>query len=112
MEEHHIPGATGSVVKDGKLFFSKGYGYTDLEIRMPVDRNRTRFRIGSGTELFTATAVMQFVEKVKLDLDADVNIYLDFKIPDTFPEPITLKHLKRPYSRIRRLGLPHRLCVY
>ena len=93
MEEHHIPGAAVSVVKDGKLFFTKGYGYADLGTRTPVDPYRTLFRIGSGTKLFTATAVMQLVEKKKLDLDADVNIYLDFQIPDTFLEPITLKHL-------------------
>jgi len=49
MEEHHIPGAAVSVVKDGKLFFSRGYGYADLETHTPVDPNRTLFRIGSGT---------------------------------------------------------------
>jgi CubicO group peptidase (beta-lactamase class C family) len=70
MEAYHIPGATISVVKDGKLFFAKGYGYADLESRKPV--------IAQG----------------KLDLNADVNTYLtDFKIPDTYPEPITLAHL-------------------
>jgi CubicO group peptidase (beta-lactamase class C family) len=36
---------------------------------------------------------MQLVEQGKLDLDADVNTYLDFRIPDTYPQPITLKHL-------------------
>ena len=52
------------------------------------------FRIGSVSKLFTWTAVMQLVEQGKLDLDADVNTYLtEFKIPETYPEPITLKHL-------------------
>jgi CubicO group peptidase (beta-lactamase class C family) len=36
---------------------------------------------------------MQLVEQGKLDLDADINTYLDFEIPDTFPEPIRLKDL-------------------
>ena len=36
---------------------------------------------------------MQLVEQGKLDLDADVTTYLDFPIPATFPEPITLAHL-------------------
>jgi CubicO group peptidase (beta-lactamase class C family) len=36
---------------------------------------------------------MQLVEQEKLDLDADINTYLDFRIPDTYPQPITLKHL-------------------
>ena len=93
MEEYHIAGAAVSVVKDGKLFFAKGYGYADLEKGIPVDPEQTIFRIGSIGKMFTWTAVMQLVEQGKLDLDADVNTYLDFRIPDTYPQPITLKHL-------------------
>ncbi len=93
MEKHHIAGAAVSVVKDGELFFAKGYGYADLENKIPVDPERTIFRIGSVTKLFTWTAVMQLAEQGKLDLDADINTYLDFRIPDTYPQPITLKHL-------------------
>jgi len=93
MEEYHIAGAAVSVVKDGKPFFAKGYGYADLENGIPVDPEQTGFRIGSVTKLFTWTAVMQLVEQGKLDLDADINTYLDFHIPDTYPQPITLKHL-------------------
>jgi CubicO group peptidase (beta-lactamase class C family) len=93
MKEYHVAGAAVSVVKDGKLFFAKGYGYADLENKIPVDAEQTVFRIGSVTKLFTWTAVMQLVEQGKLDLDADINTYLDFHIPDTYPQPITLKHL-------------------
>lgn len=93
MEEHHIAGAAVSVVKDGKVFFAKGYGYADLEKHITVDPEQTLFRIGSVTKLFTWTAIMQLVEQGKLDLDADINTYLDFRIPDTYPQPITLKHL-------------------
>jgi CubicO group peptidase (beta-lactamase class C family) len=93
MEENHIAGAAVSVVKDGKLFLAKGYGYADLEKNIRVDPERTLFRIGSVTKLFTWTAVMQLVEQGELDLDADVNTYLDFRIPDTYPRPITLRHL-------------------
>jgi CubicO group peptidase (beta-lactamase class C family) len=93
MEEYHIAGAAVSVVKDGRLFFAKGYGYADLASRIPVDPAQTVFRIGSVTKLFTWTAVMQLAEQGKLDLDADINTYLDFRIPDTYPGPITLKHL-------------------
>jgi CubicO group peptidase (beta-lactamase class C family) len=93
MEDHHIVGVAVSVVKDGKLFFSKGYGYADLENNIPVDPEATLFKLGSLTKLFTWTAVMQLAEQGKLDLDADVNTYLDFRIPDTYPQPITLKHL-------------------
>lgn len=93
MEEYHIAGAAVSVVKDGKLFFAKGYGYADLENDIPVDPEQTVFRIGSVGKTFTWTAVMQLVEGGKLDLDADINTYLDFRIPDTYPQPVTLKHL-------------------
>jgi CubicO group peptidase (beta-lactamase class C family) len=93
MQEHHIAGAAVSVVKDGELFFAKGYGYADLENGIPVDPERTILHIGSNGKAFTWTAVMQLVEQGKLDLDADINDYLDFRIPDTYPQPITLKHL-------------------
>ena len=93
MEEYNIPGAAVSVVKDGVLFFTNGYGYADLENKIPVDAEQTVFAIGSVGKLFTWTAVMQLVEQGKLDLEADVNTYLDFRIPDTYPGPITLKHL-------------------
>ena len=93
MKTNHFPGAVVSVVKDGQLFFQKGYGYADLEKQTPVDPSATIFRIGSTTKLFTWTAVMQLAEQGKLDLDEDINTYLDFKIPSTFPQPITLKNL-------------------
>ena len=93
MEELHIAGAAISVVKDGELFFTKGYGYADIENSTPVDPARTVFRTGSTVKILTWTAVMQLVERGVLDLEEDVNTYLDFKIPDTYPEPIRLKHL-------------------
>lgn len=93
LEEHHIAGAAVSVVKDGKLFFAKGYGYADIENGIPVHPEQTIFHIGSVGKLFTWTAVMQLVEQGKLELDADINTYLDFRIPNTYPQPITLKHL-------------------
>jgi CubicO group peptidase (beta-lactamase class C family) len=93
MEKHHIAGAAVSVVKDGKLFFAKGYGDADRKKGIPVDPEQTVFRIGSVTKLFTYTAVMQLVEQGKLELEEDINTYLDFRIPDTYPQPITLKHL-------------------
>jgi CubicO group peptidase (beta-lactamase class C family) len=93
MQKDHIAGAAVAVVKDGKLFFAKGYGYADLEKGVPVDPEQTIFGVGSVGKLFTWTAVMQLVEQGKLDLNADINTYLDFRIPDTYPQPITLKHL-------------------
>jgi len=94
MESYHIAGATLAVVKEGEIFFAKGYGYADVENKKPVIADKTLFRPGSVSKLITWTAVMQLFEQGKLDLNADLNIYLkDFKIPDTYPEPITMKHL-------------------
>ena len=94
LRDKHVAGATVAVVKDGAVFLTKGYGYSDVAARAPVDADRTLFRIGSTSKLFTWTAVMQLVEQGKLDLDTDVNKYLDFKIPDTYPQhPITLRHI-------------------
>lgn len=88
-----IAGAVIAVVKDGKILFVKGYGYSDVAKRTPVSPEATLFRPGSISKLFTWTAVMQLVEQGKLDLDSDVNRYLDFKIPDTYPKPITLRNI-------------------
>ncbi len=89
-----IPGLVVSVVKDGEILFAKGYGWADLERKKPVFADRTIFRIGSVTKLFTATAVMQLVEQGKIRLDDDVNKYLrGFRIPDTYPAPVTVADL-------------------
>ena len=93
LEAYDVAGVTVAVVKDGQLFFAKGYGWADVDRRVPVDADQTLFRPGSVSKLFTWTAVMQLVEKGKLDLDADVNTYLtQFKLPATYEAPITLRH--------------------
>lgn len=89
-----IAGAIVVVVKDGQVLLQKGYGYADVEKKSPVDADRTLFRPGSVSKLFTWTAVMQQVERGKLDLDADVNQYLDFKIPPgPDGEPLRLRNI-------------------
>lgn len=93
LQREDIAGATVAIVKDGKILSAKGYGYADVEKKKPVSPEETLFRPGSVSKLFTWTAVMQLVEQGKLDLDRDVNDYLDFKIPEAFGKPITLKNL-------------------
>ena len=93
IQTEDIGGAVIVVVKDGSVLFAKGYGYSDVAKKKPVSVEQTLFRPGSVSKLFTWTAVMQLVEKGKLDLDRDVNNYLDFKIPDAFGKPITLRNL-------------------
>lgn len=93
LSQTDIAGATVSIVKDGKLLFAKGYGYADVQKKQSVSAPETLFRPGSISKLFTWTAIMQLFEQGKLDLDRDVNEYLDFKIPDAFGKPITLKNI-------------------
>ncbi|MCI0611348.1 beta-lactamase family protein, partial [bacterium] len=93
LKREDIAGAVIVIVKDGSILFSKGYGYADVAKKKPVSVEDTLFRPGSISKLFTWTSVMQLVEQGKLDLDKDINTYLDFKIPDTFPKPITLRNL-------------------
>ncbi len=94
LRSKHVAGAVVSVVKDGKLVFTKGYGYSDYAAKRQVSPDSTIFRIGSISKTFTWTAVMQLVEQGKLNLDEDVNVYLrDFKIPEGEGGPVTLRHL-------------------
>ena len=88
-----IAGAVVVVVKDGQVLTEKGYGFADVKTRRPVDPKATLFRPGSVSKLFTWTAVMQQVEAGKIDLDADVNRYLDFKIPPYHGQPVTMRDL-------------------
>lgn len=88
-----IPGAVIVVVKDGSVLFAKGYGYADLQKREPVDPAATLFWPGSISKTVTWTAVMQLAQAGKIDLDRDINAYLDFHIPDTWPKPITMRNL-------------------
>jgi len=93
LKRDNLAGVTISIVKDGKVLFAKGYGYADMRGKEPVSAGDTLFHVGSISKLFTWTAVMQLVEQGKLELDRDVNDYLDFKIPATYPQPITLRTL-------------------
>lgn len=94
MEEHRVPGAGVVVVRDGAVLAARGYGFADLDTKQPVVAERTLFPAASVSKLFTATAAMQLVEEGRLDLDGDVNRVLrGFRLPATFPEPVTLDHL-------------------
>lgn len=71
--DHQMVGAVVSVVRDGGLLFERGYGWADLEARVPADPTRSLFRIASITKTFVWTALMQLVEEGRVELDADVN---------------------------------------
>jgi len=75
LKDWNVPGCgIGIIVKD-KLVFAKGYGYRNLENKLPVTPN-TLFQIASNTKLFTATAVGFLVEEGKLDWDKPIKNYV------------------------------------
>ena len=93
MTSGDIAGAVIVVVKDGKVLFQAGYGYSDFDKRVPMDPAKTLIRPGSTSKLFTWTAVMQLVELGRIDLDRNVDDYLDFKVSPVSGKPITLRDL-------------------
>jgi CubicO group peptidase (beta-lactamase class C family) len=89
----HLAGAVVVVVKDGKVLVERGYGWADVAARRPMSPESTVVRAASISKLFTTTAVMQLVDRGALDLDADVNRYLDFTLPPTFGQPVLVRNL-------------------
>ena len=93
LQRNEIAGAVVVIVKDGQVLTQRGFGYADVAAYQPVDPASTLFRIGSISKLFTWTAVMQLVESGKINLDGDVNRYLDFTIPSYAGKPVTMRNL-------------------
>ena len=92
-----IPGAVVTVVKDGQVVTTRGYGWAETGASggnpVAVDPQRSLFRVASVSKIPTSIAAMQLVEQGKLDLDTDISAYLDFEIERRFDEPLTLRHL-------------------
>ena len=92
-----IPGAVVSVVKDGRVVTTRGYGWADTGASggqpVAVDPQTSLFRVASISKIPTSIAAMQLVEQGKVDLDTDISAYLDFEIERRFDEPLTLRHL-------------------
>ena len=75
MHAWNIPGLALGIVYKDQLIYAKGYGYRDLENKLPVDA-QTIFPIASNTKLFTATAALLLQEEQKLNLDKPVRDYM------------------------------------
>jgi CubicO group peptidase (beta-lactamase class C family) len=97
LERADIAGGAVTVVHEGRVLTSRGYGSADSgstgAAPQPVDPRTTLFRIGSVSKVFTAAAVLQLVEQGRLDLDAPVQPLLDFPLPQRFEPAVTLRHL-------------------
>jgi len=94
MAREQIPGAAFVFVQDGRVVVMRGYGLADVARRRQVDPESTIWRIGSISKVFTATAVMQLVDRGHIELDAPVDRYLRrVAIPATYADPVTVRHL-------------------
>jgi CubicO group peptidase (beta-lactamase class C family) len=102
MREDNVPGVSACIVKGDKLVWSKGFGWADIEKKIPMTADTIQ-NIGSISKTVTATAVMQLWEKGRFKLDDDVNDYLSFEIRNPhFPNmPITFRQLLTHRSSIK-----------
>ncbi len=92
------PGAALGIIKDGKLFYTQGYGIADLEHDVPITDNSI-FNICSVSKQFTAMCILLLEEQGKLNLTDDIRKYLP-ELPD-YGEPITILHCLNHTSGLR-----------
>jgi CubicO group peptidase (beta-lactamase class C family) len=93
LDRADIAGLAVVVVRDGRVLLEKGYGFADLARRLPIDPERTVFPVASVSKTFAWTAVMQLVQRGRLDLDRDIAPELGFQLAAAFGRPITLRQL-------------------
>lgn len=103
MSRYNIPGLSVALVTNQKLGWEYGYGLADLENSVPV-KTGTVFRLASISKPITATAVMQLVERGRINLDASVQNYCaSFPLK---PWPITVRQLLGHLGGIRHYKTP------
>jgi CubicO group peptidase (beta-lactamase class C family) len=102
LQTQHIPGLAACIVKSGRVVWSKGYGWANIEKRVAMSPDDTVQNIGSISKTVVATAVMQLWEKGKFQLDDDVNEFLPFAVRNPFhPDtPLTFRLLLTHRSSI------------
>jgi len=96
--EPGLPGAAVSVIRDGEVVFSKGYGLANLELDVPITPTSV-FYLGSVSKQFVAATIVLLEQEGKLSLDDDIRKYVS-ELPD-YGVPITVRHLVHHTSGIR-----------
>jgi CubicO group peptidase (beta-lactamase class C family) len=91
-----VPGVSVAVFRDGRIEWTRGWGYADVEAKRKVERD-TRFQAASISKPVAAAAVLALVSRGRLSLDGPINAHLtSWKLPDnefTAGRPVTLRHL-------------------
>jgi CubicO group peptidase (beta-lactamase class C family) len=93
MEKDQIPGVAVTVVKDGSVVLLKGFGFANLDKRIPVDAEKTVFSIASLSKPFTALSALIQIRQNTLTLDSDARKLVDFALPQKFAQPVTVRQL-------------------
>lgn len=92
MESLGIPSVVACIVRDDAIVWEGNYGYADFSDTVPAS-NQTIYTLMSVSKLMISVAVMQLWEKGKLDLDADINLYLPFEVRNPkYPDKIITSH--------------------
>ena len=105
MADRHVPGLAITVVQKDRQLTGKGYGVADIGTMRPVDPDATLFDVQSVAKLVVATSAVIAAESGSVELDADVNRYLDgFELPRTHEDPITLAALLTHTSGLEDRG--------
>jgi CubicO group peptidase (beta-lactamase class C family) len=94
MGEKHIPGVAVAILADSEVVFSAGYGWADIERRVPMTPD-TVTNIASVTKTITAAALLQLRDEHGFSLEEAIDAYLPFEVrhPDHSEMPITFRHL-------------------
>ena len=103
MSDHEITGISIALIDDQKLIWQKGFGFADLENKIPATPE-TIYRAGSISKVFTAAATMQLAEQGKIDIDQPlVKALPEFSIKSRFTDaaPVTPRNVMTHHS-----GLP------
>ena len=101
LSEQNVPGMSVAIGIAGGIVWAEGFGWADLEKRLPVTPE-TRFRIGTASTTLTAAAVGTLLEKDRLNLDEEIQNYVP-EFPKK-PWPVTLRQLMGHISGVRNDG--------
>lgn len=77
LEKEKIPGMAVSISYNDTLIYSKGYGFSDVDRKIPVNTALTKFRIASITKILTAATILKMSEIELIDINKSVYYYLD-----------------------------------
>lgn len=112
-QNSNIPGMAVAIVNKDQILYQNQFGYADVANKKPYTQN-TIHNIGSTSKTFIGVAIMQLVEQGKIELDADINDYLPFKISNPYHPntPITVRQLATHTSSIRDRTFNYDLKAY